>query len=68
MKRFLLSNVRYWLEEFRFDGFRFDGITSMLYHSHGNRAFGSYDDYFGDDADEEAILYLKLANELISIK
>lgn len=65
VKQFLLSNVRYWLEEFRFDGFRFDGITSMLYHSHGNRDFGSYDDYFGDDADEEAILYLKLANELI---
>ena len=66
VRRFLLSNVCYWLEEFQFDGFRFDGITSMLYHSHGNRAFGSYDDYFGDDADEEAILYLKLANQLIS--
>jgi 1,4-alpha-glucan branching enzyme len=66
VRRFLLSNVCCWLEEFRFDGFRFDGITSMLYHSHGNRAFGSYDDYFGDDADEEAILYLKLANQLIS--
>ena len=66
VRQFLLSNVRYWLEEFRFDGFRFDGITSMLYHSHGNRAFGAYDDYFGDDADEEAILYLKLANQLIS--
>jgi 1,4-alpha-glucan branching enzyme len=66
VRQFLLSNVGYWLEEFRFDGFRFDGITSMLYHSHGNRAFGSYDDYFGDDADEEAILYLKLANQLIS--
>ncbi len=66
VKQFLLSNVRYWLEEFRFDGFRFDGITSMLYHSHGSRAFGAYEDYFGDDADEEAILYLKLANELIS--
>jgi len=66
VRRFLLSNVLYWLEEFRFDGFRFDGITSMLYHSHGNRAFGSYEDYFGDDADEDAILYLKLANQLIS--
>ncbi|MEY3395405.1 MAG: hypothetical protein RL346_1641 [Verrucomicrobiota bacterium] len=66
VRHFLLSNVRYWLEEFRFDGFRFDGITSMLYHSHGNRSFGSYDDYFGDDVDEDAVLYLKLANELIS--
>ncbi|MFK7852395.1 MAG: alpha-amylase family glycosyl hydrolase [Akkermansiaceae bacterium] len=66
VRQFLLSNVRYWLEEFRFDGFRFDGITSMLYHSHGNRTFSTYDDYFGDDANEEAILYLKLANQLIS--
>jgi 1,4-alpha-glucan branching enzyme len=61
VRQFLLSNVRYWLEEFRFDGFRFDGVTSMLYHSRGNKAFGSYDDYFGGDADEDAILYLQLA-------
>jgi 1,4-alpha-glucan branching enzyme len=47
VRQFLLSNVRYWLEEFRFDGFRFDGVTSMLYHSRGNKAFGSYEDYFG---------------------
>jgi len=65
VRQFLLSNVRYWLEEFRFDGFRFDGVTSMLYHSRGNRAFGSYDDYFGDDADQDAILYLNLAARLI---
>ncbi len=64
VRQFLLSNVRYWLEEFRFDGFRFDGVTSMLYHSRGNRAFGSYDDYFGPDADDDAILYLQLATEL----
>jgi 1,4-alpha-glucan branching enzyme len=64
VRQFLLSNVRYWLEEFRFDGFRFDGVTSMLYHSRGNKAFGSYDDYFGPDADEDAILYLQLATEL----
>jgi 1,4-alpha-glucan branching enzyme len=65
VRQFLLSNIRYWLEEFRFDGFRFDGVTSMLYHSRGNKAFGSYDDYFGADADDNAILYLKLANRLI---
>jgi 1,4-alpha-glucan branching enzyme len=64
VRRFLLSNVRHWLEEFRFDGFRFDGVTSMLYHSRGDRAFGSYDDYFGGDADEDAILYLQLATTL----
>jgi len=64
VRHFLLSNIRYWLEEFRFDGFRFDGVTSMLYHSRGNRSFGSYDDYFGDDADEDAILYLQLATRL----
>jgi 1,4-alpha-glucan branching enzyme len=64
--RFLLSNCRYWLEEYRFDGFRFDGITSMLYLDHGlGKAFTSYDDYFGGNVDEDAVAYLTLANELI---
>ncbi len=64
--RFLLSNCRYWLEEFRFDGFRFDGITSMMYQHHGlGVTFGSYDSYLRDGLDEDAITYLQLANELI---
>ncbi len=63
--RFLLSNIRFWLEEYRMDGFRFDGVTSMLYHDHGlGREFGSYDDYFGGNVDEDATAYLSLANEL----
>ena len=65
VRQFLLSNIRYWLEEFHFDGFRFDGVTSMLYHSRGNKSFGNYDDYFGSDSDDSAILYLKLASKLI---
>lgn len=65
---FLLSNIRYWLEEFRFDGFRFDGVTSMLYQDHGlERDFSSYADYFSDNNDESAIHYLTLANKLIHI-
>ena len=66
VQRFLLSNLRYWIEEFRFDGFRFDGITSMLYWHRGNTAFDHYDKYFRDNVDEDAILYLQLANTLIS--
>ena len=63
---FLLSNCRFWLDEYRFDGFRFDGITSMLYLHHGlNKAFSAYDDYFGTDVDEDALTYLALANRLI---
>ncbi len=63
---FLLSNCKYWLEEFRFDGFRFDGVTSMLYYSHGlGQAFGSYDDYYNGHQDVNAITYLTLANKLI---
>ncbi len=63
---FLLSNCRFWLDEYHFDGFRFDGITSMLYRDHGlGKAFTSYADYFGDNVDEEALTYLTLANELI---
>ncbi|GAA4347165.1 alpha-amylase family glycosyl hydrolase [Hymenobacter saemangeumensis] len=65
VQQFLLSNVRYWLEEFHFDGFRFDGVTSMLYHHHGEGvAFVGYDNYFGPGADEDAILYLQLATTL----
>lgn len=63
---FLLSNCKYWLEEFHFDGFRFDGVTSMLYYSHGlGEAFGGYGDYFNGHQDDNAICYLTLANELI---
>ncbi len=63
---FLLSNCRYWLEEYRVDGFRFDGITSMLYTHHGlERAFTSYADYFNDTVDEDALTYLALTNRLI---
>jgi 1,4-alpha-glucan branching enzyme len=64
--RFLLSNVRYWLEEYRFDGFRFDGVTSMMYLDHGlGRNIAGYDDYFPPHIDEDALAYLQLANELI---
>ena len=63
---FLLSNCKYWLEEFHFDGFRFDGVTSMLYYSHGlGEAFCNYGDYFNGNQDDNAICYLTLANKLI---
>ena len=63
---FLLSNCKYWLEEFKFDGFRFDGVTSMLYYNHGlGQAFGSYGDYYNGGQDTNAITYLTLANKLI---
>ena len=63
---FLLSNLKYWLDVFHFDGFRFDGVTSMLYHDHGlGRAFTDYSMYFSDNTDSDAVTYLALANELI---
>jgi 1,4-alpha-glucan branching enzyme len=63
---FLLSNCRFWLDEFRFDGFRFDGVTSMLYLDHGlERSFDHYDRYFDSMVDEDALVYLALANRLI---
>lgn len=63
---FLLSNLKYWMEVFHFDGFRFDGVTSMLYHDHGlGSAFTSYDMYFSMNTDTDAVTYLQLANELI---
>ena len=63
---FLLTNCRYWLEEYKFDGFRFDGITSMIYYDHGlEKNFTSYNDYFDGNQDEDALVYLYLANKLI---
>lgn len=64
--RFLLSNCRYFLEEYHIDGFRFDGVTSMLYYHHGlNHQFSGYEEYFGSSVDEDAVTYLTIANKLI---
>lgn len=64
--RFLLSNIRFWLEEYGFDGFRFDGVTSMLYNNHGiGTEFSVQNDYFGDNVNNDAVTYLQLANCLI---
>ena len=63
---FLLSNCKYWLEEYHLDGFRFDGITSMLYTHHGlSKDFTEYAMYFDGSEDTDATTYLMLANELI---
>lgn len=63
---FLLSNCRYWLEEYKFDGFRFDGVTSMIYYDHGlEKNFTSYGEYFDGNQDQDALTYLWLANKLI---
>lgn len=64
--QFLLSNVRYWIEEFRFDGYRFDGVTSMLYFHHGNGVtFDSPEKYFTEGVEYDAVTYLQLANTLM---
>ncbi|KAI1343713.1 alpha amylase [Xylariaceae sp. FL0016] len=65
--RFLLSNLRFWMDEYHFDGFRFDGVTSMLYTHHGiGTGFsGGYHEYFGAGVDEEAVVYLMIANEML---
>ncbi|KAF9373256.1 alpha-1,4-glucan branching enzyme, partial [Podila verticillata] len=65
--RFLLSNLRFYMEEYRFDGFRFDGVTSMMYLHHGiGFGFsGNYHEYFGDSVDIEAVVYLMIANDML---
>ena len=65
VRHFLLSNIKYWLTEFHFDGFRFDGVTSMIYYHHGYTEFDSREKYFSPEVNEEALCYLTLANRLI---
>ena len=63
---YLLSNCHYWLTEYGFDGFRFDGVTSMIYLDHGlERSFLTYEDYYDGCIDRDALTYLTLANELV---
>ena len=63
---YLLSNLKYWQTEYHFHGFRFDGVTSMLYHNHGlGYDFDSYDKYFSMNTNTEAVTYLQLANAMI---
>lgn len=65
--RFLLSNLRFWMDEYNFDGFRFDGVTSMIYTHHGiGTGFsGGYHEYFGPGVDEDGLVYLMIANEML---
>ncbi|MEG1622641.1 MAG: alpha-amylase family glycosyl hydrolase [Alistipes sp.] len=62
---FLLSNVKYWLDEFHFDGYRFDGVTSMIYHHHGYTDFDCREKFFDDSVNRDALTYLTLANRLM---
>jgi len=65
-KFFLLSNCKFWMQEYHLDGLRFDGVTSMLYWDHGlERDFGDYELYFNNGVDENAVIYLALANMLV---
>ncbi|KAL1411404.1 alpha-1,4-glucan branching enzyme [Vanrija albida] len=67
VQRFLLSNLRFWMDEYKFDGFRFDGVTSMMYTHHGMGVgfSGGYHEYFGDSVDLEAMVYLMLSNKML---
>ena len=65
VQHFLLSNIKYWMEEFHFDGFRFDGVTSMLYHHHGYIDFDAREKFFDEGVNTDAICYLTLANKLV---
>ncbi len=65
VQHFLLSNIKYWLDEYRFDGFRFDGVTSMIYHHHGYTEFDCRERFFDEGVNRDALTYLSLANRLI---
>ncbi|MFR9593226.1 MAG: alpha-amylase family glycosyl hydrolase, partial [Rikenellaceae bacterium] len=65
VEHFLLSNAKYWLDEFHFDGYRFDGVTSMIYHHFGYTEFDAREKFFDEGVNRDALVYLSLANDLI---
>ena len=65
VEHFLLSNVKYWLDEYHFDGYRFDGVTSMIYHHHGYTDFDCREKFFDEGVNRDALVYLSLANKLV---
>ncbi|MFI3304631.1 MAG: alpha-amylase family glycosyl hydrolase [Rikenellaceae bacterium] len=65
VQHMLLSNVKYWLDEYHFDGYRFDGVTSMIYKHHGYTEFDCREKFFNDEVNVPALTYLTLANKLI---
>ncbi len=65
VQHFLLSNIKYWLDEFHFDGYRFDGVSSMLYHHRGYVEFDCRERFFDEGVDRDAVVYLALANKLV---
>ena len=65
VEHFLLSNVKYWLDEYHFDGYRFDGVTSMIYHHHGYTEFDCREKFFDEGVNRDALVYLSLANKLV---
>ena len=65
VQHFLLSNVKYWLDEYHFDGYRFDGVTSMVYHHHGYTEFDCREKFFDEGVNRDALTYLTLANRLV---
>jgi len=65
VRHFLLSNVKYWLDEYHFDGYRFDGVTSMVYHHHGYADFDCREKFFDESVNRDALTYLSLANRLV---
>ena len=65
VEHFLLSNVKYWMDIFHFDGYRFDGVTSMIYHHHGYTDFDCREKFFDEGVNRDALVYLTLANKLV---
>lgn len=65
VRSFLISNARFWLDQFHIDGIRVDAVSSMLKLDYSRNAGEWEPNEFGGNGNLEAIAFLKNMNEMV---
>ena len=65
VRSFLISNARFWFDQFHIDGIRVDAVSSMLKLDYSRNEGEWEPNEFGGNGNLEAIAFLKNMNEMV---